>query len=238
MSTNKVYAATATVDAAGSLDNIDGLLLSQGDIALVITNTLVYFYTLIESYPGVENAPLYIKPNTNDGDKRWKLVSLHDIATVRADLLAAIDVAVPIAVDAAVTTAVNDTIQASITDALDLVVAGITSDLQDTISQAVAADVAAALGTWLIKTSNYNAALLNKIYCNSTSTAFTVTLPANGTLTVGDSLKISSGPAASTNNITIAKNGSTIMGLNENMIISTNNITVELVYDGSTWRVV
>jgi hypothetical protein len=45
------------------------------------------------------------------------------------------------------------------------------------------------------------------------------------------------GGAFQANNLTISRNGSTIMGLSEDMTLSTNNVGVGLVYNGTTWRI-
>jgi|LakMenE18May11ns_1017448.scaffolds.fasta_scaffold9956063_3 hypothetical protein len=90
-------------------------------------------------------------------------------------------------------------------------------------------------GSWIQKTSGYTAVKGEWIMCDTSSGAFTVTLPASPN--TNDYVKINVGPVASTNNITIGRNGSTIMSLSENMTINDNNITVEFVYNGSTWRI-
>jgi hypothetical protein len=88
---------------------------------------------------------------------------------------------------------------------------------------------------WSVKTANYTAVAGDKLYCNTTSGVFSITLPA--TPSTGNAVAIKSGPSASTNTLTIARNGSTIMGLSEDMTITTNNAEVVFVYDGSTWRI-
>jgi len=89
-------------------------------------------------------------------------------------------------------------------------------------------------GSWSIKTSNYTAVAGEWIFCDTTAGAFTITLPATPSAT--DYVTIASGPAAATNAVTIARNGSTIMGLAENMNVNNANISFQLVYSGTTWR--
>jgi hypothetical protein len=88
--------------------------------------------------------------------------------------------------------------------------------------------------SWSIKTSNYTASTGDAVFCDTTAGAFTVTLPATPSAT--NYVTIASGPAAATNAVTIARNGSTIMGLAENMTVNNANISFQLVYDGTTWR--
>ena len=66
-------------------------------------------------------------------------------------------------------------------------------------------------------------------YILNTASAITLTLPASATL--GDKVGIIDGTgAASTNNITIARNGHNIQGLAQDMTIATNRSALELVY--------
>jgi hypothetical protein len=39
-----------------------------------------------------------------------------------------------------------------------------------------------------------------------------------------------------TNNLTIGRNGATIAGLAEDLICNINGVSVQLVYDGTTWE--
>ena len=41
----------------------------------------------------------------------------------------------------------------------------------------------------------------------------------------------------STNNLTIAGNGQTIMGQNEDLVVTVNNESFGLAWNGTTWRV-
>jgi hypothetical protein len=89
---------------------------------------------------------------------------------------------------------------------------------------------------WQIKTANYTAVSGDRIAANTSGGAFTVTLPASPS--AGNYVEFSDGGGAfQTNNLTISRNGSTIMGLSEDMTLSTNNISVGLVYNGTTWRI-
>jgi len=91
-------------------------------------------------------------------------------------------------------------------------------------------------GSWLRVTANYTAVSGNRISADTTSGAFTITLPAGPSM--NNYVEISDGGGAfQTNNLTISRNGSTIMGLSEDMTLSTNNVSVGLVYNGTTWRI-
>jgi hypothetical protein len=89
---------------------------------------------------------------------------------------------------------------------------------------------------WAIKTAAYTAVPGDRLATDTSGGAFTVTLPA--TPTAGNYVEFSDGGGVfQTNNLTISRNGSTIMGLAEDMTLSTNNISVGLVYNGTTWRI-
>jgi hypothetical protein len=91
------------------------------------------------------------------------------------------------------------------------------------------------LNSWSKKTSNYTAVNGDRIIADTTSGSFTITLPA--TPTTGNSIIISDGNNWSVNNLIVARNGSTIEELNENLTIDIAQIAIEFVYDGTTWEV-
>ena len=86
---------------------------------------------------------------------------------------------------------------------------------------------------WLPVTGNVTAPVGGRLQCDTTSGPLTVTLPASPVS--GDSVCVKGGPAAATNNLTVGRNGNTIMSLSEDMTVSSNNVEFTLVYDGSTW---
>jgi hypothetical protein len=66
--------------------------------------------------------------------------------------------------------------------------------------------------------------------------AFTVTLPA--TPATGNQLVIAdSGDTFGTNNLTVGRNGSTIEGTAEDLVLDISGVSVQFVYSGSTWNV-
>jgi hypothetical protein len=64
----------------GSLDNIDGALLTDGDHAFVLTATHAYFYVLDDDSGAAESSPDVISPDSNAGNKRWILLDVYGAA--------------------------------------------------------------------------------------------------------------------------------------------------------------
>ena len=84
-----------------------------------------------------------------------------------------------------------------------------------------------------IKTSNYTASAGQGVFANTTSGAFTVTLPASPSL--GDEVTIVDyAGTADTNNITVGRNSSPIMGEAEDLTIAIERAGITLVYVDST----
>jgi len=93
-------------------------------------------------------------------------------------------------------------------------------------------------GPWILKSSAYTAVDNDKIIANTTSAAFTITLPS--TPSVGTNVRfIDHSDTWDTNNLTIARNtGQTIEGLADNLVCNVaGDIVLSLIYNGSTWRV-
>jgi len=88
---------------------------------------------------------------------------------------------------------------------------------------------------WAKKTANYTMVNGDRILADTSGGAFTLTLKASPA--TGDTHTVKSGGSAATNNITIGRNSQTIMGLSEDMIISTPNLEVTFIFDGTTWRI-
>lgn len=87
--------------------------------------------------------------------------------------------------------------------------------------------------TWITKTLGYTAASGNFILADTSSAGFTITLPA--TPSANDFVVIKSGYYTSPSKIlTIARNGSEIMNLAEDMTVTTPNIEMTLVYNATT----
>jgi sugar lactone lactonase YvrE len=85
-------------------------------------------------------------------------------------------------------------------------------------------------------TTTYTAGFSEGVLADTTSAAFTVTLPASPSS--GAQVSISdSGGNFGINNLTVGRNGSTIGGLSEDLVLDINSVSVNLIYDGSTWLV-
>jgi hypothetical protein len=89
---------------------------------------------------------------------------------------------------------------------------------------------------YVVKTANYTTSDLEGVLADTSGGAFTVTLPA--TPAAGAQVVVAdSGNAWGTNNLTIARNGSTIDNVAENLVCDITGASVQLVYDGTTWEV-
>lgn len=90
--------------------------------------------------------------------------------------------------------------------------------------------------TYIYKTSNYTAANNEGVLTDTTGGAFTVTLPA--TPSTGYQVIVAdAGGAWGTNNLTVGRNGSTIKNLAQDLVCDLNNVSVQFVYDGTTWEI-
>jgi hypothetical protein len=87
-----------------------------------------------------------------------------------------------------------------------------------------------------VKTANYTAADKEGILADTSGGAFTVTLPA--TPATGAQVIVAD-PTGDwdTENLTIGRNGETISGVAEDLICDISGVSVQLVYDGTTWAV-
>ena len=93
--------------------------------------------------------------------------------------------------------------------------------------------------TWAIKTTTYTAVAGNNILADTTSTAFTITLPA--TAAANDTIAVADYKGTfATNNLTINSNGLNLMGSVQTLILNVNYRNVTLVYSGATqgWVIV
>ena len=83
------------------------------------------------------------------------------------------------------------------------------------------------------KTANFTAVSGEGYFVDTTTAAFTVTLPA--TPTAGNIVAISDyANTFATNNITVARNGSNIAGTASNSVLSTSGVSVTFIYVDST----
>lgn len=92
--------------------------------------------------------------------------------------------------------------------------------------------------SWSLKTANYSAAAGDRIFVDTSSSQVTVTLPA--TPAMGHRIEIVHvGGDLATNKMVIARNGEPIMALAEDMDVTSNNISLEMIYVDATrgWRI-
>ena len=84
-----------------------------------------------------------------------------------------------------------------------------------------------------VKTSNFTATANEGYFVNTTSGAITATLPASPS--AGDIVGVKDyAETADTNNITIARNGSKIQGVENDFTITTEGLSIILLYVDST----
>ena len=84
--------------------------------------------------------------------------------------------------------------------------------------------------------SAFNASVNDRILADTSGAAFTITLPANSSLLLNDTIQIIDvGAAMATNNLTIARNSSKINGLNEDLVINVTGAVITLTYTGSNY---
>lgn len=84
-------------------------------------------------------------------------------------------------------------------------------------------------------TANVTATNMQGIIADTTGGAFTVTLPASPV--AGNMVSIVDGGDWGTNNLTVARNGATIEGLAEDLVLNISSVAVDLIYSGTTWQV-
>jgi hypothetical protein len=96
--------------------------------------------------------------------------------------------------------------------------------------------VAAGGLTYVVKTVDYTAVDKQGVLTDTSDGAFTVTLPATP-VTGAQVVVADSGGLWGTNNLTVARNGSTIAGLAEDLVLDIAGVSAQFVYDGATWEV-
>lgn len=82
----------------------------------------------------------------------------------------------------------------------------------------------------------YQAVVNDRVLADTSGGAFTITLPANASLVTGDTIQIIDVTGSfGQYNVTLARNGSKIQNLNEDLDLNLNNATVTLMYSGATY---
>ena len=90
-------------------------------------------------------------------------------------------------------------------------------------------------GVWTKITTATTATSTKQYLADTTAAAFTVTLPASPV--VGDYVYFMDVGTWATNNLTVARNGSTIEGSPTDLVFDVSSILVQMIYDGTTWQV-
>lgn len=101
-----------------------------------------------------------------------------------------------------------------------------------------AANLGAATGggiTYTRRLGNYLAVNNDGIIADTSGGSFTITLPT--TPSTGDQVHIVDGANWSTNNLTVARNGSTIESLAEDLVLDIGGLAVSFIYNSATWQV-
>jgi len=84
--------------------------------------------------------------------------------------------------------------------------------------------------------TDYTAQANDFIYADTSLAGFTITLPA--TPSINDVIAILDNTSSfDTNPLSVARNGNNIMGLAEDMTVDSKNISFELIFNGTEWRI-
>ena len=94
---------------------------------------------------------------------------------------------------------------------------------------------AAVAGTYITKTANYTSVAGDRILTDTSAGSFTITLPV--TPSTGATVVMYDITNWETNNLTVARNGSTIEGVADDFVLDLGQIKVDFVYSGTTWQV-
>ena len=97
------------------------------------------------------------------------------------------------------------------------------------------ADTSSGGVEYVAKTTTYTASANEGIIANTSGGAWTLTLPASPS--TGDKVFVADGGDWSTNNLTVARNGSTVEGSAADFVMDYGGVNVGFIYDGSTWQV-
>jgi collagen type VII alpha len=93
-----------------------------------------------------------------------------------------------------------------------------------------------SLAPWVIVSGATGIQSGQQFICNTSGGPFSISLPATPSL--GNTVVFQDGASWYFNNLTILRNGSTIEGQSDNLILDVTNVLVYLIYDGTTWQVV
>lgn len=88
---------------------------------------------------------------------------------------------------------------------------------------------------YVVKTADYTAKNRDHIMADTSGSSFTITLPASPA--IGHNVVLYDNASWGVNNLTIARNGSTIEGLVDDFLLDVSSVKVEFIYNGSTWQI-
>jgi len=91
-----------------------------------------------------------------------------------------------------------------------------------------------SLSPWIRITSNHSASNGDRIIADTSGGTFTVTLPATPSL--GDYVLITDGANFANINLLVARNGSTIETVADDVLLDSSGTTFEFIYDNTTWQ--
>jgi len=97
---------------------------------------------------------------------------------------------------------------------------------------------AATGANWTKITANTTATTKKQYITDTTGGAFTVTLPTTPAPAAGDYVYFVDAGDWAANNLTISPNGYTINGSVTNLVCNVKGLMIQLLYDGTTWKVV
>jgi microcystin-dependent protein len=103
----------------------------------------------------------------------------------------------------------------------------------DTVNGWQAEDMAGGIA-YTKQTAAYTIAANEGVIADTSAGSWTLTLPA--TPLAGDTVMVVDGADWSINNLTVARNGSTIEGDAEDMVMNIGGAAVQFTYDGTTWQ--
>ena len=84
--------------------------------------------------------------------------------------------------------------------------------------------------------TTYQAVVNDRILADSSGATFTITLPLNASLLVNDTIQIIDATQSfGTNNVTIARNGSLIQGVAEDLTLGLKGAIMTMIYTGPTY---
>ena len=93
----------------------------------------------------------------------------------------------------------------------------------------------ANLNPWVVKTTNYTATEGDRIIADSSTGTFTIYLPSSPA--IGDSVAVTDGALFASTSTYVDPSGGTIEDDGSVLQLDLSNVTVEFIYDGSTWQV-